>query len=212
MSVTKFGGSSAYLGMPIGRVSGSLKTDVGCQRQLPGIFSGDPRLDIDKEAPHPHPLRHYRRRVGSTQKGEFDMVATQATAPTTAPATDANYEAYQTVTQVVSQGFSDAITTILQKLKDPSTFATTFRDLAATQGIAPTAVADPMALYNGFWTLANGVDTDFRWRSSAGVPVRSLLIADSVKPVQQPVSLSDGAHPTFSIGVSAFGVGIGVSW
>ncbi|OKJ34966.1 hypothetical protein AMK22_17020 [Streptomyces sp. CB01580] len=112
----------------------------------------------------------------------------------------------------MSKGFSDAITAILQKLKDPNTFATAVRDLAETQGIAPAAVADPMALYNGFWTLANGVDTDFRWRSSSGVPIRSLLIADTVKPIQQPVPLSDGVHPTFSIGVSAFGVGIGVSW
>lgn len=132
--------------------------------------------------------------------------------PANATATDADYEAYQTVVQLVSKGISDGITAALTKLKDPASFGETVSDLAATQGVTAAAVADSTALYNGFWTLANGVDTDFRWRSNAGVPVRSALITSTVEPSQTPVSLSGAPQPEFSIGVSAFGIGLGVSW
>lgn len=140
------------------------------------------------------------------------MVAT-ATKPAAVAAKEANYEAYATVVQLVSKGISEGITKSLEKLKDPSSFSETIQEFAANQGIDMAVMADPMSLYNGFWSLANGIDTDFRWRSSAGVPVRSALIASEVKPTQPPVAQSgDGLNPSFSIGVSAFGIGVGVNW
>lgn len=134
------------------------------------------------------------------------------TTPKALEATNADYEAYQTVVQLVSKGISDGITEALTKLKDPASFGETVNALAAAQGVTASAVADPKALYNGFWTLANGVDTNFCWRSSAGVPLRSALITSAVKPTEEPVSLSGAPSPQFSIGVSAFGIGLGVSW
>ncbi|GAA5032651.1 hypothetical protein GCM10023335_75390 [Streptomyces siamensis] len=139
------------------------------------------------------------------------MVATSQAVATRANEADTDYDAYQTVVQIMSKAMSDSILDSLRQLKDPQTFTAHVRDAATAQGIDPDAVRESEELFNRFWTLANGVDLDLSWKSSSGVPVRSAVIADSLEPTQPPVSRSNG-QARFSIGVSAFGVGIGVSW
>ncbi|GGX36518.1 hypothetical protein [Streptomyces lomondensis] len=138
------------------------------------------------------------------------MVATKA-APARAAESDADYEAYSTVVQLMSKGISDGILASLNKLKDPESFAAHVRDAAREEGIASDAVRDADELYDRFWTLANGVDLDLHWRSSSGVPARSAMIGESVQPSRQPVARSDG-QARASIGISAFGIGVGFSW
>ncbi|MER6288490.1 hypothetical protein [Streptomyces sviceus] len=132
--------------------------------------------------------------------------------PVTAAAVDPDYTAYSSVVQLMSKGISEGILNALGELKDPVVFSQAVTNLANTQGVAAAAVSDSTALYNGFWTMANGVDTNLTWRSNAGVPLRSALIAKSIEPAQQPVSLSDGAHASGSFGINAFGIGVGFSW
>ncbi|MFE0365808.1 hypothetical protein [Streptomyces griseoaurantiacus] len=135
-----------------------------------------------------------------------------STQPVAATGVDPDYEAYQSVVKLMSKGISDGILNALGELKDPAVFAQAVTNLANAQGASAAAVSDSTSLYNGFWTMANGVDTNLTWRSNAGVPLRSALIAQSIEPAQQPVSLSDGAHASGSFGVNVFGVGVGFSW
>ncbi|GGQ37549.1 hypothetical protein GCM10010233_64500 [Streptomyces pseudogriseolus] len=130
------------------------------------------------------------------------MTATQS-APARAAETDAEYEAYEKVVQIMSKAMSDSILKSLSKLKDQETFVAHVRDVADAQGIARDDVRAE-DLFEPFWRLANGLDLEMEWRSSSGVPVRSALIADSIVP-------PDGQE-RFSLGVSAFGIGVGVSW
>ncbi|MEU2624304.1 hypothetical protein ABZ642_40395 [Streptomyces sp. NPDC007157] len=133
-----------------------------------------------------------------------------ATAPArVATSADADYESYQTVVQLVSKGISKGILDALGELKDPTSFTHAVTRMADEHGAKLDAAATD--LYNGFWTLANGLSAELNWESSAGVPVRSTVIADSLKPVQQPVS-TDGIHPRFGIGFEAFGCGIHLGW
>ncbi|MCC9711623.1 hypothetical protein E4N62_44290 [Streptomyces sp. MNU76] len=130
------------------------------------------------------------------------MVDTKA--PARAAEADADYEAYEQVVQLMSKGISDGILESLRTLKDPDAFSEQVREAAAAQGVAPESVRDTEELFEKFWALANGVDMELQWRSNSGVPVRSALIAESIAP-------PDGQE-RFSIGVSAFGIGVGVSW
>ncbi|MFE3928014.1 hypothetical protein [Streptomyces sp. YIM B13508] len=135
-----------------------------------------------------------------------------ATHSATAAAVDPDYEAYQTVVRLVSNAVSDGILKGLGQLQDPTVFTNAVQQMAAAQGVSAASLSDPMDLYNGFWTLANGVAADLHWRSSSGVPARSAMIAKSIEPSQQPVALSGGAHASGSIGLSAFGIGLGIEW
>lgn len=139
--------------------------------------------------------------LGADQKGNV-MAATQA-APVRAAEADADYEAYEKVVQIMSEAMSESIKQSLSALKNEETFVEHIRDAADARGLARDDVRAE-DLFEPFWRLANGVDLDVQWRSSAGVPVRSALIAGSVEPPE--------GQERFSIGASAFGFGIGVSW
>ncbi|MFD5430433.1 hypothetical protein [Streptomyces sp. NPDC127084] len=117
--------------------------------------------------------------------------------------TDADYEAYEKVVQIMSKAMSESIKKSLGALKDEETFVAHVRDVAEAEGLARDDVRAE-DLFGPFWRLANGVDLDVQWRSSAGVPVRSALIGGSIDPPE--------GQERFSIGASAFGFGIGVSW
>ncbi|MEU0031175.1 hypothetical protein [Streptomyces sp. NPDC006335] len=129
------------------------------------------------------------------------MAATQA--PARAAETDADYEAYEKVVQLMSKAMSDSILESLSKLKNQETFVAHVRDAADAQGVTRDDVRAE-DLFEPFWRLANGLDLEMQWRSSSGVPVRSALIAESIKPPDD--------QERFSLGVSAFGIGVGVSW
>ncbi|MER6678051.1 hypothetical protein [Streptomyces sp. NPDC000983] len=132
------------------------------------------------------------------------MTTTHA-APARAAETDADadYEAYQKVVQLMSKAMSDSILESLSKLKDPDDFVEHVRSAADAQGVSREDVRAE-DLFERFWRLANGLDLELQWRSSSGVPVRSALIADSVTPPDE--------QQRVSIGVSAFGIGVGISW
>lgn len=132
----------------------------------------------------------------------------------TAPAREdtsvnADYESYQAVVKLVSKGISDGIMSALGELKDPNSFHLAVTKMADTHGTKLDAASPD--LYNGFWSLANGLSATLNWESNSGVPVRSTVIADSLKPTQQPVP-NNGAQPLFDIGFEAFGCGIHVGW
>lgn len=137
------------------------------------------------------------------------MVTSQQAPTVASPATD-SYGAYQFVAQLVSKRFADAITQVFDDLagKDEKSFVAEVQKMAQEQG---AGLSIPPDVFASFWSLANGFEADLRWRSSSGVPARSSLIADAVaKP--DSTARTDGGQQAFSIGVSAFGVGIGVSW
>ncbi|HET7782546.1 MAG TPA: hypothetical protein VFL08_09575 [Arthrobacter sp.] len=128
------------------------------------------------------------------------MVATNA-----APVTETDiYKNYEIVVQLVSKGILDGVTESLKKLKDPNSFKPLIEGLANQHGLASN-LPDPDDLYKGFWTLANGIDTNLNWRSSAGVPEREALMVDSFKPAEPPVTRG-------SFGINLFGCGLGFSW
>lgn len=123
-----------------------------------------------------------------------------------------DYESYQTVVQLVSAGIQDEIRASLRKLQDPDSFHKAVGDLASAQGFASAVTMDLMSLYDGFWRLANGIEAELSWRNSSGIPVRSAMIGDSLQPTQPPAPLSEGPHTNTSLGLGAFGIGIGISW
>jgi hypothetical protein len=124
------------------------------------------------------------------------MTPKQSVTPTVA---EADYESYKAVAKIVSTGLSDAVFRIVGVLTDQDVFTREVRGLAATQGIVPAAMGDPMTLYHGFWTFATGIDSDFRWLSNAGVPVHPVMFARSF-----PNPVDPSAVP--------FGAGLGYSW
>lgn len=126
-------------------------------------------------------------------------------------ATDSDYEAYQTIAQLVSKGISAGIESSLAALKDPETLHQTVTEAAAVNGEAAPDQETTAALFRGFWKYASGLESNFRWRSTSGVPERGYMEVRQVQP-PAPTETANGETPEFSIGLSAFGVGIGVSW
>lgn len=124
---------------------------------------------------------------------------------------DSDYESYQTIAQLVSKGIADGITESLKKLQSPESLHEAVTEAAAAHGEAAPDPSTTDALYQGFWKYASGLETSFRWRSTTGVPERGYMDVRTVAPTAAPES-ANGDHPEFSIGLSAFGVGIGVSW
>lgn len=78
----------------------------------------------------------------------------------------------------MSRSIAASIFDVLEWLRDPNNFPAHIQALANDQGIAAD-LPSPAKLYGGFWTLANGMDTDFNWRSDAGVPARAKLFVRS---------------------------------
>jgi hypothetical protein len=124
---------------------------------------------------------------------------------------DSDYESYQTIAQLVSKGIADGITESLKRLQSPESLHQAVTEAAAAAGEAAPDKSTTESLYSGFWKYASGLETNFRWRSTTGVPERGYMDVRTVQPVEPP-EVANGAHPEFSLGVSAFGVGIGVSW
>jgi hypothetical protein len=124
-------------------------------------------------------------------------------------AADSDYESYQTIAQLVSKGIADGITESLKRLQSPESLHVAVTEAAAANGEATPDTLTTEALYRGFWKYASGLETSFRWRSTSGVPERGYMDVRTVEPAPET---TNGANPEFSIGVSAFGVGIGVSW
>ncbi|MEU2624305.1 hypothetical protein ABZ642_40400 [Streptomyces sp. NPDC007157] len=91
----------------------------------------------------------------------------------------ADYEAYQTVVQLVSKGISKGILDALGDLEDPTSFTHAVTRMTDEHGTKLDAA--PTDLYNGFWALAKGLSMNLSWKSSAGFPVRSAVIASSLK-------------------------------
>jgi hypothetical protein len=117
-------------------------------------------------------------------------------------------DAYDTVVKVVSTEFSKAIKEALRKLQNPDDFGEAITRLAASHGIAQEAVADPMALYNGFWRCANGLNTEFYWLNSVKRPI----LADATVMHLEPTEKVDGISPTVEIGFGGFGFNLGIKW
>ncbi|MCP9985758.1 hypothetical protein LUX01_02640 [Streptomyces sudanensis] len=129
--------------------------------------------------------------------------------PATAPAaTDPDYEAYQLVVRLVSEGAADVITGVLRNLRDPDDFRAAIGRLADIQGTGRDAVADLETILRSFWKLANGLQVNFCWQNNAGVPFRSTGTGDTIERPEQP-----GSSPSdVSAALSGFGYGITVQW
>jgi hypothetical protein len=132
-------------------------------------------------------------------------MATTSPAREAATATDPAYEGYQFVTQLFGLGMADLVKEALKRLQDPQHFAEAVRGYAVKRGMeAHPRLADSAALYKDFWELANGITTCFSWKSSSGVPVRSSMIGDTLKPVQPP--------ERGGVKFGGFGVGLEIDW
>jgi hypothetical protein len=158
----------------------------------------------------PHALSRVDNRLAFAQhdqKKDDTMTMTNAAEAVV----DSDYESYQTIAQLVSKGIADGITESLKKLQSPESLHEAVTEAAAAHGEAAPDPSTTDALYQGFWKYASGLETSFRWRSTTGVPERGYMDVRTVAPTAAPES-ANGDHPEFSIGLSAFGVGIGVSW
>jgi len=138
-----------------------------------------------------------------------------AAKPEAAPATPDDYEAYQTIVQAVSAGIQKGVNSALDGLQSEQGFTEFVQEHASDAEVAESMPdpADVSRLYEGFWKLASGLEADLHWKSVSGVPERSYTNAREVRTQE---ASSGGATPgdtqEISIGVSAFGFGIGVSW
>ncbi|WP_369395576.1 hypothetical protein AB5J72_51530 (plasmid) [Streptomyces sp. CG1] len=93
--------------------------------------------------------------------------------------TDSDYEAYQTIVQLISDSIEQALIDILRKARDPHTFTHVVEGMADGQGVEHSITQ--MDLYNGFWSLARGLSADFNWSSTSGVPAHSKVFAGDIE-------------------------------
>lgn len=142
------------------------------------------------------------------------------TSPEAGEAAAEDYQAYQTIVQAVSAGIQRGVQESLKALSDPSELTSPVTELMAEAGEAAPDPAEVQRLYDGFWKLATGLSTSLQWRSISGVQERSYMNVAEIQPVSEVSSAGTTQKgqetgeqaPEFSIGVSAFGVGLGVSW
>jgi len=136
--------------------------------------------------------------------------------PEVGEATAQDYEAYQTIVQAVSAGIQKGVSDSLKALSDPNELAGPVTEMMSASGEAAPDEAEVQRLYDGFWKLATGLNTVLEWKSVSGVQERSYVNVEQIEPATEASSAgaTQGAEggQEFSIGVSAFGVGIGVSW
>jgi hypothetical protein len=128
-------------------------------------------------------------------------------------ADQADQEAYQRISDTISKIFADHMEETLKRLQSSETLHEVVTEAFAANGEAAPALEESEALFRGFWRYARGLETSFRWRNVTGLPEIGYFDARTVAPPPPPAEVaSAGEHPEFSIGVSAFGFGLGVSF
>ncbi|MEU4896207.1 hypothetical protein AB0B12_26205 [Streptomyces sp. NPDC044780] len=110
-------------------------------------------------------------------------------APKTRSVTD--QEAYEFIAKLFSKKLTDQIAEALAGLREPQTFVPAVRSMGRQQGLEVVDKIDLMDLYNGFWSLYNGVDLDLSWSNDAGLPQKSYEVVEEIAPTQKPVPMSD---------------------